>query len=390
MEHQWTRRTRRSEPGATPAAPQPDGLPQAMAFVQHAAGNRAMAQLLRKTKTKAPEVSDKAARRDYENAKDYVIDFYDGVRDALNLKNEVVALGIKGYDDFSELKDPPDLTQAIVSAVVSGVADLIPGGAAIKKGLSIGIFAYDTAKLSEHEVYPGVEADKGEASKKAGEIYEKGKSVREKVNVGVEAGKKIQEAAAKRKEASEAEERAKERSEREVKRVADWASHVSQSRAEEKEFKDWLKWADDTGRYRGNLVAEVKKSLGEIPVIPEGGREEVIRKLAARYELALYRAKFANLMLVRSVSGWEDYEVVETRFIHSDDDPSDLMKQADDITGAVKRRVAYLVGDPRAATDDERLARHLSITVYQRAPHKIRGKRPDYEHMRPGRGRMSI
>ena len=170
--------------------------------LQQLAGNRAVTSLMRQpTKAPpkrtlkevepkaapAPQMSDKAASDDLAFALKYVDDFYEGVRDVLELKDKVRENAIRAYTDFGKLKDPPSIADAVLMSLAESALGLIPGGNIIKMGLTAGIFALDMRALKKDlDVMPIVgmsaedEKKKGPQTahkEKAGKYYDRGKTV---------------------------------------------------------------------------------------------------------------------------------------------------------------------------------------------------------------------
>ena len=193
--------------------------------LQQMAGNKAVTSLMRAPKAKKkpsketakPKISDKAASDDVSFALKYVDDFYEGVRDVLELKDKVRENAIRNYEKFGELTDPPTLADAIFGAIVSSLVGLIPGGAIIKAGLTAGIFALDMRKLQKDLTVmpiPGVSAEdekaKGPTAQHTGKsekLYERGKTA---VDIGGKVVDAVKDTKKKQEEAAAAEAKAKE------------------------------------------------------------------------------------------------------------------------------------------------------------------------------------
>jgi hypothetical protein len=122
--------------------------------LQRTAGNRATTQVLaRQPPTKAPARRRPPGRRppkhkpltqkqildisaDYTNAHAAVLTHFQRIRNVLLIRNEVHETAINNFKTFSALKDPPSLSEAILTSIFESVIGLIPGGAAIKMGLT--------------------------------------------------------------------------------------------------------------------------------------------------------------------------------------------------------------------------------------------------------------
>jgi hypothetical protein len=310
--------------------------------LQRLAGNQAVNSLLRKPGPKTPPppaLTDKQASDDLAFALKYVDDFFEGVRDVLNLKDKVQDVAIRNYSEFGKLKDPPKLSDAIIGALFSSLVGLIPGGTIIKLGITTGLFALDMRALKKDldvMPIPGVSAEdekaKGPTAKhteKAGKIYEHGKT-------GYDTGKAVYDAVKAQREAekaaSEAEASAKEIAGLQHGRITDWTKGISDARQQEAKIVEWLKGAVAKGN-RGGLEAAVKKDLGPIPEVNEAFQKQ----LEKEFELELYRAKYAKAKWVTTTSIDEMYG---SKYVNS------RMEGADDLSEATRRRIAELDGHP--------------------------------------------
>jgi hypothetical protein len=310
--------------------------------LQRLAGNQAVNSLLRKAGPKTPPppaVTDKQASDDLAFALKYVDDFFEGVRDVLNLKDKVQDVAIRNYSEFGKLKDPPKLSDAIIGALFSSLVGLIPGGTIIKLGITTGLFALDMRALKKDldvMPIPGVSAEdekaKGPTAKhteKAGKIYEHGKA-------GYDTGKAVYDAVKAQREAekaaSEAEASAKEIAGLHHGRITDWTKGISDARQQEAKIVEWLKGAVAKGN-RGGLEAAVKKDLGPIPEVNEAFQKQ----LEKEFELELYRAKYANAKWVTTTSIDEMYG---QKYVNS------KIEGAGELSEATRRRIAELDGHP--------------------------------------------
>lgn len=312
--------------------------------LQQMAGNKAVTSLMRaptKTPKKppkekpAPKISDKAASDDLSFALKYVDDFYEGVRDVLELKDKVRDNAIRNYVEFGKLTDPPSLADAIFGAIVSSLIGLIPGGAIIKAGITTGLFALDMRGLRKDlEVMPipGVSADEEKAkgptarhTGKAEKIYDKGKTA---YDIGGNIVGAVKENQKKQEEAAAAETAAKEIAGLHHGRVTDWTKAIQDARKQEDQVTAWLKLAVTFGK-RGGLEAGVKRYLGPIPEVNEAFQ----KALEKEYELALYREKYKDAKWVTTIST-DEYSTYK----------SSGMQGGPPLSNATKRRIAVLDG----------------------------------------------
>ena len=310
--------------------------------LQQMAGNKAVTSLMRAPKKPpkdkpAPKISDKAASDDLSFALKYVDDFYEGVRDVLELRDKVRDNAIRNYVEFGKLTDPPSLADAIFGAIVSSLIGLIPGGAIIKAGITTGLFALDMRGLRKDlEVMPipGVSADeetaKGPTARhtgKAEKIYDKGKTA---YDIGGNVVGAVKETQKKQEEAAAAEAAAKEIAGLHHGRVTDWTKAIQDARKQEDQVVAWLKLAVTFGK-RGGLEAGVKRFLGPIPEVNEAFQ----KALEKEYELALYRQKYAEAKWVTTYSTDEYTTYTSSR-----------LEGGPPLSNATKKRIAELDGHP--------------------------------------------
>lgn len=283
-----------------------------MLALQRTAGNRATAQVLaRRQPTKAPVKRRRPGKApakpqrltqeqvlgisaDYTNAHTAVDRHFERVRNVLLIRNEVHQTAIENFKTFSKLTDPPSMSEAILNSIFESVIGLIPGGAAIKLGLSTGLFALDMMALKKDLAeypLPGVTVEEERAKgpstatkAKAEKIYERGKTV---YGIGKGVHDAYKDVKAKEKAATEAEAEAKESAAMHSGRIADLAKALEQLDAQEDAVIAWLKQAQARGEHRGGIEAAVKKRLGPEPPKPE----QVRAPLEKQYELALYEKK---------------------------------------------------------------------------------------------------
>jgi hypothetical protein len=263
------------------------------------AGNRATAQMLARAPKKKgkqagpPEMTDKQLAIDRDFALKYIDDYYEGLRDVINLKEKCQAQAITDFQKFGALKDPPSIADAVLGAIFNQVIGLIPGGKLITGAVQTGLFALELVKLQKdlHEYpIPGVSVEDtkkqgpSEATKaKAGKIVEKGKTA-------VDAGKAVVDAVKTTREqqeaASLAEAEAKANAELHKGRISDWTQATANARKQEQEVTDTVEKAAWSGQ-RGSLKAAVMKRLGPIPTVTT----DLQNKLSKEFELELYRNK---------------------------------------------------------------------------------------------------
>jgi hypothetical protein len=328
--------------------------------LQQLAGNRAVTSLMRQpTKTqvkpaakqepKPPQMSDKEASDDLAFALKYVDDFYEGVRDVLELKDKVRENAIRAFVDFGKLKDPPSIADAVLLSLAESALGLIPGGNIIKMGLTAGIFALDMRALKKDlDVMPIVgmsaedEKKKGPQTahkEKATKYYDRGKTV---VDAGAGAVKAAKEAKEKAEAAAAEEATAKELAGLHSGRVTDWTKAIADSRVQENKVTEWLRKAAAGGR-RGGLEAAVKKDLGPIPEVSQKFQDE----FGKAYELELYRAKYAGAKWVTtetdyySATGSADQTLTSSRL------------EGGSLSKATMRRIAEVAGQPHMAPYEE-------------------------------------
>jgi hypothetical protein len=197
---QARRRARRARPGgdgvAGAPAPADGGQPR-----RDVADGKPAKTLVKPEVKGPPPITDKAASDDLAFALKYVDDFYEGVRDVLELKDKVRENAIRAYTDFGKLKDPPTILDAVLGSLVDSALGLIPGGSIIKAGLTAGIFALDMRALKKDldvMPIPGVSAadekKKGATEKhkeRAGKIYDRGKTAVDAGGAAIKAGSRM-------------------------------------------------------------------------------------------------------------------------------------------------------------------------------------------------------
>jgi len=343
-----TRRKRDDDLGApvrgAPASP--------VLQLQRMAGNRAVTSLMRapaKAPVKPAPVTDKAASDDLAFALKYVDDFYEGVRDVLELKDKVRENAIRAYTDFGKLKDPPSIADAVLGSLVDSALGLIPGGAIIKAGLTAGIFALDMRALKKDldvMPIPGVSAEdekkKGATAahkERAAKYYDRGKTA---YDAGAAAIKAAKDAREKQEAAAAEEATAKELAGLHSGRVTDWTRAIQDSRAQENKVTEWLRAAVAKGT-RGGLEAAVKARLGPIPEVNQQFQDA----FAKSYELELYRAKYAGARWVTTetdywtATGTGDQTLTSSRL------------EGGSLSKATMRRIAEIAGQPHMAISEE-------------------------------------
>jgi hypothetical protein len=117
-----------------------------MVALQRAVGNRGMALIVARQPTKA-QLDTERVTADYTDADALITDWYEDNYAVLGLRNEAEGAAVTNYANFTELKDPPDLSNAMIAAVFGAITDLIPGAALIKTGITMGVFAHDIRGL---------------------------------------------------------------------------------------------------------------------------------------------------------------------------------------------------------------------------------------------------
>lgn len=337
------------------------GLSGGLRGLQRTVGNRATAAVLQRQankpqpKSKAPPkkaIDEGAVGRDYTNATGYVLQFYQGVLWRLDHLDKVRDQAQRNYEKFTELKDPPSLSDEIFKSLMSMVMSKIPGWDLIQKGLEIGMFARELGRLKlelEETPIPGYTAEDAERAGPSAEIKEKAKKRIEYGKTGMEAGKKVYETVAdvreKRKAAEEAEAKALESAGLGQERITDWARAVGKAQKEEKTVTEWVKKAGDDKKLRGGVEAAVQERLGPIPIMDENETKPLIE----RYELELYRKKYQAI---------SKYAVITTIVDFRKSTEKEL-RVAGGLSQVTRRRIAECAGVSR--TDDETMARVLGI-----------------------------
>jgi hypothetical protein len=358
------------------APPRRAGGAGSVLAVQRMAGNRAMGQLLRKTKGEEPPPLDVPS--DLAFALKYVDDYYERVRDVLNLKNEVQQQAIENFKDFGKLKDPPSIADAVFAEIFSQVVGLIPGGKLVTATISAGVFAVQLAEMQRDlNAYPipGMsvedEAKKGPSEKTKAKV-EKGVG---HGKTAIDAGKAVVGAGVKayeeRAAASAAEAAAKENAAMHGRRISDWRKAIELAQSQEQAITDELELAARKGTDRGKLKDYVVKKLGPLPQVTAQQQDELERK----YELELYRQKLT-------------IATVTTKY-HGGYRMPDSSKTELELAGggspshATLRRVADLLGYPHLAAYPLVLAQLLRVGSSSRERYE---KVPGLEPSRPGMG----
>jgi hypothetical protein len=344
-----------------------------MVALQRAAGNQGMARIVqraaRKTASARPRpVTGEQADRDYSDAGTVITDWFANNYAVLHLREQAEAEAIKNFAAFTDIKDPPDLSNAMIAAVFDAVSGLIPGAALIKTGITTGVFAHDIAGLKKSLANDDIELDTSqldgpsEGHKKTAEkiygAYEKGHEGATKIK---EAYDKVKE---QQRAASEAQARATELAELGIKRLSKFEDAIGALERQRDAARQWLKEAADAGRHRGGLSALVAEHLGPAPMLGQA-RESISNKLAENFELAFYKARFGDLDLYHSTIEWTDTTEVKESYFTTGEQyvRNDRYIKDSSLTMAVRLRVATLVGNPGLAYDDMAIARILGITV---------------------------
>jgi hypothetical protein len=363
------------DPGTRTVAPAKApqrGLAPGMASLQRAIGNRAMGKLLARRPTNEQLDSERVSA-DYTDAAALISDWYEDNHAVLELKDGAEAEAIKNFMAFTDLKDPPDMGMAIFVAAFSAIVDLIPGGALLKTGITMGVFAHDMAGLKKELAKDDIELDTSELKTPGAETVEKA----EKIHGAFEKGHQIGEGAVKIKEAydetkekqaqaAEAAERAHTQAELGIKRLGKFEDALAALQTQRDQSRKWLSDARSAGRHRGGLKALVADHLGPSPKLKDQ-KESLTKLLAEAMELALYKAKFGDLWYVHNELKWADgaVDVVDSyfstgeRYVHQDH--RYVMDQT--LTMAVRLRIATLAGNPGWAYDDRKMAEILGMTT---------------------------
>lgn len=377
--------------------PRPRGLGPGIGALQRAAGNRAVAQLARSPKHHKQQPAPDP-RIDYDDASAAITDWFADWSNVLALRTDAEREAIKNYEKFTELKDPPDLSNALIGTIFNAIADMIPGGSLIKSAITAGLFAHDLASLKRDLARNDIEVPEDLGAAGPGKEHaERG----EKVYGAYEKGHKLGEGAVKIKEAvdqvkeaqaaaKEAEERAHEMAELGVKRLNRWEDAVAALTKQRDAARSWLRQAWDGGR-RGGLAPLVHRYLGDAPKL-EGGAEGVTSKLARAWELTLYRAKYGDIQYYRQTTQWrsgqvdvdESYFTTGEEYVHQHG-----YVRYSGITQALRRRVAELAGRPDAAGDDQAIAQILGMTTITQTDKEDRDK-PDYDKLQQQYGRRRV
>jgi hypothetical protein len=363
-------------PAQRPPARRAGGAASVLA-VQRMAGNRAVAQLVaRKKKTEEPPPLDVPS--DLSFALKYVDDYYERVRDLLNLKTQVQQQAIENFKEFGKLKDPPSIADAVFAEIFSQVVGLIPGGKLVTATVSAGVFAVQLAEMQRDlDAYPipGVsveeEAKKGPSEKtkaKVEKVVGHGKTAIDTGKAVVGAGiKAYQERAA----ASAAEAAAKENAAMQGRRITDWRKATELAQKQEQAITDELELAARSGTDRGKLKDYVVRKLGPLPELSEKQQDELERK----YELELYRQKLTIATVTTKYHGgyrMPDSSKTELELVDGGE-PS----------FATLRRVAALAGYPHLASYPLALAHVIGVGQSARQRYE---RVPGLEPSRPGMG----
>ncbi len=351
--------------------------PASVRSLQRAAGNTAVRRvaqqmLQRDPKTRKrppvapakPVVDDYAAGRDYAEALKYVDDFYEHVRDALELRDKVRADAQKNYDTFGKLADPPSLADEIVKTLFSAVLAAVPGwGGIVAKGLEIGLFAAELGKLKleldEHPI-PGYTVADAERSGPSDSVKARAAKHAEHIKTGWDTGTKVVETIidvlAKQKAAAEAEKGAIESAGLSRQRITDWAKGVSVAQKEEEVVTAWLKQAGADDKRRGGMLALVQKRLGPKIVI----EPEQVDALTKGYELELYRARFGG-----PDGAGKNVSTIYTGTWSDSSPTTPELRVAGGLSKATRRRIAWCAGVQ--GIDDETMVKVLRIpTIVER------------------------
>jgi hypothetical protein len=381
MERLWA-----ADVQATPIRPAKRTVQPAMVALQRAVGNQAMERILQRqpkqARLKPKPVSAERAGYDYTDADTFITDWFADNYAVLHLREQAEAEAIKNFAAFTDIKDPPDLSVAIIGAVFDSALSLIPGGSLIKTGITMGVFAHDIAGLKKRLTADDIELDTSQLSGPS----EGHKKTAEKIHGAYETGHKIGEGAVKVKEAydkvqeqrraaTEAQARASEMAELGIKRLSKFEDAIAALQTQRHAARQWLKEARDANRHRGELSALVATYLGPSPKLGEA-KESISKKLAENFELAFYKAKYGDLMLYRSTLEWADTtEVLESYFTTGEQYVrNDRWIKDSSLTMAVRLRIATLLGNPGLAYDDVAIGRFLGISTIVRTAKDNRSK----------------
>ena len=337
------------------------GTPAVLAL-QQTAGNHATASVLQRAPTPlaapkkpAPQVDDATASRDYADALKYVDDFYEGVHFAIEQIDKVRAAAQDNYVQFGELKDPPNLGEAVFKALVSSVLGMFPGGAIITRVYEVGMFANELGKLKidlEANPIPGFSVADAEregpstatgkkATKRAGQA-------KTAWDTGVKVFDAVVETLAQQKAAAGAEAKALELAGLSQQRISDWSQTTALAQKEELTVTGWLQVAGPNTKLRGVMKAALEQSLGPIPIIDVAQ----VAILTKKYELELYRAKYKSAKLVQTIyTGlWADSAPTRPE-----------LRVPGDLSKPTRRQIALCAGV--SGTDDSTMASVLGIAV---------------------------
>lgn len=371
---------------ASLAAQPKAGLQPALVALQRAVGNKGMARIVqrqpRKPRPKPKPVSSERAGYDYTDADTLITDWFADNYAVLHLREQAEAEAIKNFAAFTDIKDPPELSTAMIAAVFDVATSFIPGASLIKMGITMGVFAHDIAGLKKSLAADDIELDTSRLSgpseehKKTAEkiygAYEKGHQIGEGAMKVKEAYDKVEE---QRRAATEAQARASELAELGIKRLSKFEDAIGALEKQRNAARQWLKDARDARRHRGELSALVAKYLGPSPKLGDA-KESISKKLAENFELAFYRAKYGDLFLYHSTIEWTDTTEVNESYFTTGEQyvRNDRYVKSDSLTMAVRLRIASLLGNPGLAYDDVAIARFLGITVITHVDKENRSK----------------
>ena len=388
MERRWAADRRARPPTPVPGeAQQKRGLQPAIVALQRAVGNQGMARIVQRSPLKHAQhkpkpVGAEQAGYDYTDADTIITDWFADNYAVLHLREQAEAEAIKNFTAFTDIKDPPDLSNAMIAAVFDTVTSLIPGASLIKTGITMGVFAHDIVGLRKSLAADDIELDTSQLSgpseehKKTAEkiygAYEKGHQIGEGAVKVKEAYDKVEE---QRRAASEAQARATELAELGIKRLSKFEDAIGTLEKQRNAARQWLKEARDAGRHRGGLSALVASYLGPSPKLGDA-KESISKKLAENFELAFYKAKFGDLNLYHSTIEWTDTTEVNESYFTTGEQyvRNDRYVKDRSLTMAVRLRVAALVGNPSLAYDDLAIARILGMTVIVHVDKENRSK----------------
>lgn len=126
-----------------------------MLALQRSAGNAAVSALLardiRRPHQHDEEVLEQAHREadDGRKAQRDVDEFYHRVEFGILAHFHSKALAVQTFMDIVRLKDPPDVAAETFKAIAGAVFGLVPGWAAVQKGLTVGVFAVNLLSMEK-------------------------------------------------------------------------------------------------------------------------------------------------------------------------------------------------------------------------------------------------